>query len=189
MKSGAILRQSRWIWVAVFVIVVVLFSPTAIRADFADDVQNMSSSKSTRTSTTTPRVVDHVDEIMAGGTLAGSSLLPFIKRLLIPKEEFRALKETISKGVHWEDMVTMTVIGWLTVPTVQWPYQKLLPDLIKPKVPFRSTVMYVLANHLQQIARIALLVYFVDIFKMLCIGMGFDFCKMSKFPHAFAQIA
>ena len=44
-------------------------------------------------------------------------------------------------------------------------------------------------DRVQQIARIAALVYLVDIFKMICIGLGFIFCKMSVVPHAFAQAA
>ena len=175
------LRLSWWV-------LAIAATPLPVQADFAEDVQNMSS----KSATTTPRFLDppmtRLEEIMAGGTLAGSSVLPFIKRLIIPKDEFQALKEAIGRGVHWEDMLMMTLLGWLTVPSLRWPYQH-LPDIIKPATPFRSTVMFILADHLQQIARIALVVYFVDIFKMLCIGLGFDFCKMSKFPHAFAQIA
>lgn len=155
-----------------------------VQADFAEEVQNVNK----KGATTTDRRMTRLEEIRVGGTLAGSSLLPFLKRLFIPKDEFQALAETISKTVHWEDMMLMSLVGWLTVPSLRWPYQN-LPVAIKPTTPFGKSAMYILADNLQQIARIALLVYFVDIFKMVCIGLGFDFCKMSKFPHAFAQIA
>lgn len=119
-------------------------------------------------------------------TLAGQGTA-FIKRFILPKEDFQEMVQTIGKSVHWEDMMLMALIGWATVPSIRWPYQH--NPVIKPQTPFRKTAIFVIADHLQQIARIALLVYVVDVIKMLCIGFGFDFCEMSKFPHAFAQVS
>lgn len=168
-----------------FICVLCLYSST-VNADFAEELKKASQSTTTTSNPTTPRST--IDDIMAGGTLAGSSFLPFVKRFILPKEEFHALMESISKAVHWEDMLLMTCIGWLVVPCIQYPYQH-LPMLKDQTIPFRSTPLFMVADLLQQIARIALLVYFVDIFKMICIGVGFRFCRMSSFPHAFAQIA
>lgn len=185
----------KWAFFLPLAVYHVLLSCTAVvYADFAEEVQKASSAPSgsgsginnNNNQPTSPR--SRLDDIMGGGTLAGSSFLPFVKRLILPKDEFNALMESIGKAVHWEDMLLMALIGWLTVPSIKFPYQN-LPVLKLQETPFQSTLMYLVADHLQQIARISLLVYFVDILKMICIGVGFDFCKMSHFPHAFAQIA
>eukprot|EP00977_Amphora_coffeiformis_P007028 scaffold1522_cov166-Amphora_coffeaeformis.AAC.6 len=159
-----------------------LVVPTIV-ADFAEDVQKASPKGGVTENPPTTRLED----IMASGTFAGSSLVPFFKRLFLSKEEFQALLDTLGRAVHVEDMIIMAFIGWMTVPSIRWPYQNF--SMIKPMTPFKSSLIYFLADHLQQIARIALLVYFVDILKMICIGLGFNFCRMHTFPHAFAQIA
>lgn len=155
--------------------------PLVVFADFAEEVEKTSQRAAHA------KGPPSLEEIMQSGTLAGSSLVPFVKRFVLSKEEFQNLVDAISKTVHWEDMIIVAYIGWMTVPSIRWPYQNF--PLIKPTTPFKSSWIYFLGDHLQQIARLALLVYVVDIFKMICIGLGFDFCRMHTFPHAFAQIA
>jgi small-conductance mechanosensitive channel len=127
-----------------------------------------------------------LEEMVSHSTLAGS-LKPAIRKLLLSKEEGAHLIQTISKMVHWEDLILILIAGWLVVPSIEIPYNWLgLPVNIAP---FRKTYTFAVADHLQQVAKIALAVYMVDIFKMLCIGSGFEFCQFSKFPHVFAETA
>lgn len=125
-----------------------------------------------------------LEEIAQTSTLAGS-FKPAVKRLLVSSEEANLIWHSIRATAHWEDLIIIMFFGWFTVPTLQFPYD-LAPFT---KEPFRKSYVFVAAEQIQQIAKIAFAVYVVDIVKMLCIGVGFDFCKMASFPHAFAQSA
>jgi hypothetical protein len=125
-----------------------------------------------------------VKEMVEHVTLAGS-LTPFVRRLFLSKEEFKHVLEIVSATVHWEDLTLILMLGWLSVPALKFPYEKLK---VTTK-PFRQSYTFVVADLLQQVAKIALAVYLMDIVKLFCIGMGFDFCKMKEFPHAFAHAA
>lgn len=54
---------------------------------------------------------------------------------------------------------------------------------------FQSTTTFLVSSHIQQIAKISLLVYLVDVFRIVAVGMGFNMWQMENFPHAFAQLA
>ena len=54
---------------------------------------------------------------------------------------------------------------------------------------FNSTPLYLVSDQVQQVAKIALIVYFVDVFRILAVGLGFNIWQMQKIPHAFAQLA
>lgn len=127
---------------------------------------------------------ERIEQMIQYSTL-GQSFKPFVKKLLLSKADADFLISSILATVHWEDIILIGMVGWLTVPLFQLPYERLHFSAIS----FSKTRLHLVADHLQQIARIALAIYLVDILKMTCIGMGFDFCKMEKFPHAFAQSA
>jgi small-conductance mechanosensitive channel len=135
----------------------------------------------------TPDKKQMMEEMVSHSTLAGS-FKPAIRKLLVSKEEGKDLLQTISHMVHWEDLILILVAGWLVVPSIEFPYSR-LPINLKSAVPFHKTYLYAVANHLQQVAKIALAVYIMDIVQMFCVGVGFEFCQFSKFPHFFAQAA
>jgi small-conductance mechanosensitive channel len=130
-------------------------------------------------------VSQSVDDFAAHSTLAGS-FKPVISKLLLTKEEVKLLWKALGATARWQDLVTILVVGWFIVPAFEIPY-KMFP--LNDDVPFRKTYTFLVADHIQQIAKIAFAVYVVDLLKMVCIGMGFEFCKMSAIPHAFAQSA
>lgn len=134
----------------------------------------------------TPDKKQMMEEMASHSTLAGS-FKPAIRKLLVTKEEGKTLLQAISHMVHWEDLILILVAGWLVVPSIELPYSRLPINV--SAVPFRKTYLYAVANHLQQVAKIALAVYMMDIVQMFCVGVGFEFCKFSKFPHFFAQAA
>lgn len=136
-------------------------------------------------------------------TLAGN-LRPFIKRLLIPRKELKTLWDSISSKGHIEDMILMAFLGWMTVPFINFVHtmfssrQKGELTNQQSRTPvfssqqrndFKSTKLYLVSDHVQQFAKIALAVYAVDVFKIFLSGMGFQSCQMRNFPHAFAQLA
>jgi small-conductance mechanosensitive channel len=136
----------------------------------------------------TPDKKQMMEDMVSHSTLA-ASFKPVIRKLLVSKEEGGQLLQTISDIVHWEDLILILVAGWLVVPSIEFPYNRLPINVINNHLPFRQTYLYAFANHLQQVAKIALAVYVMDIVQMFCIGLGFEFCKFSKFPHVFAQAA
>jgi len=113
------------------------------------------------------------------------------------------LAETIRATFKWEDLAILVVAGWAVVPMLRVPYEQHRerrirdqhmdferdgPPPIHPP-PFDRTKWHLLATHVEQVARIGLLVYAVDVVKVLCTTTGLEFCSMSKLPHAFAQSA
>jgi hypothetical protein len=83
----------------------------------------------------------------------------------VSKEEGKHLLQAISHMVHWEDLILILIAGWLVVPSIEFPYSKLPMNLKNANVPFRKTYLYAVANHLQQVAKIALAVYTWTLFK------------------------
>ena len=124
-----------------------------------------------------------VDHMIQHSTLAGN-FKPLIKRLIVSKAEATVLWKALKATTHWEDLALIVLVGWLSVPVMKFTYEHSLSNK-----PFSRSKTFMFTDHLQQIARIAFLVYLVDILKIVCIGMGFDFCSMGAFPHAFAQSA
>jgi len=116
------------------------------------------------------------------------------------KDTLSDVWDSLRTTVHWEDLLLLAILGWFTVPFLRVPYEMLpnntkwFPSLLSKedpqeggKRPFRRTLYFQLADHLQQITKIALAVYCVDIFKLVLMGAGLQFAKMGRFPHAFAQ--
>jgi len=107
---------------------------------------------------------------------------PTASPTLASKEHALKVWNSIAQAAHWEDLILLAVVGWLTVPTLYLPY-----EAVRDR-PFSQSNLHFIADHLQQISRIALLIYCVDLLKMFSIGCGLHFVKMEEFPHAFAQI-
>lgn len=177
-------RSSPWLrpccvvgclWVLVAWIPVIQASPIdpagSGTGGFAEEVKKASSA-----------IKSSVQNLAGYGTLAGQQ--GFLARVLISREEAKLLYKTVEQTVHFEDLLLIVLIGWTTVPVLKIPYEKLMMQR-----PFGDTALFVLADHLQQIAKIATLVYLTDILQLYCVGLGFDFCKMGNVPHAFAQAA
>ncbi|KAL7561055.1 hypothetical protein ACA910_011891 [Epithemia clementina (nom. ined.)] len=144
---------------------------------------------------------------------------PFLKRFLLSKQDVKTLLTVVRSKVHVEDIVFMAAVGWLLVPILKLIYNLLVGRLIvrhpsrepsssrssrsvvrsaksafykntKASAPsFKSTSMYLVSDHIQQLTKIALLVYLVDVFRILAVSLGFNMWQMQNFPHAFAQLA
>jgi small-conductance mechanosensitive channel len=145
-------------------------------------------------------------------TFAGRSQSSLISHFFLSKADVAQLWKTLTTSVHWEDLVLLAVIAWGSVPTVQKMPLIRLPR-IKPPAPVGEQqgrdkerieeeeeaketttghhhwVVLLIADHVQQMAKIALAVYLVDAFKLTCIALGFEWVRRGNAPHAFAQSA
>jgi len=114
------------------------------------------------------------------------------------RDQLVALGQSLLKTVHWQDLLLLTALGWGTVPLVQLPYDLTPRYWLNPssessdnstKLPYRRTVYYQVADHLQQVTKIALIVYLMDVVKLIFLGLGWKLYKFNQLPHAFAQTA
>ena len=195
MKSHRVLEMTH------LFLMLLLLRPILIHS-MPPETKDGSASPTAATPTTSSTVFQDVQNTFSGATrslkqlmqdMAGHSTLaglgePVIKKLHLSHEESTLLFQSLAKTVHFEDIVLIAAVGWLSVPAVQFPYQQ-LPPRVRENLEYLYKYVHLCLDHVQQIAKIALLVYLVDIVKMICIGMGFEICKMDAFPHAFAQSA
>ena len=140
-------------------------------------------------------------------TLAGRPK-PVLRTILFShsKQELSELLRSLSMIVHWQDLLILVALGWGTAPLLQLPYDLAVKSHAVSSSkstqdgsdksqneqhhrPYRRTIYYQLADHLQQVTKIAVAVYIVDVIKLLCIGLGWDVAKFAQLPHAFCQSA
>jgi len=128
-----------------------------------------------------------ISEMRGHSTIAGT-VIPVARKLYISRQELISIWKGVSEVVHLEDVALFAVIGFLSVPAIRYPF-KHLPIEIQSSLKSYYRALQSILEQVQQLAKIALVVYVVDVLKIICIGMGFRFFKMEQFPHAFAQIA
>lgn len=122
-----------------------------------------------------------ISQLSRYGTFTGHQ--GFLDRVILPRNELKEMLAPLLQAIHPEDMLLLLTLGWMTVPVLQYPYEKVLFQTAS----FEKSPAYVMATLVQQAARIAVLVYLVDIIQLVCISFGFEFCKLGNMPHAFAQ--
>ena len=130
---------------------------------------------------------DVLQEMSHHSTLAGG-MESVVSKLHLTRAELAELAKSLKETVHVEDLAMFVALGWLSLPAIQLPYRS-LPVHMQKSLKYWYKMTHFFLDHVQQAAKIAVLVYLLDIFKIICIGMGFDFCKMHAFPHAFCQAA
>jgi hypothetical protein len=138
----------------------------AARAEQAHTTNNKARKPTTQTNTNAP----HIRELQQYSTLAGA-IQPALRKLIAGKDQLTLVWSAIQATAHWEDVVLLTVVGWLLVPAVQLSYEQFVNQAQKqhaPKqTPFQDSRLYLLARHVAHISRIALLIYAVDIVQMI----------------------
>lgn len=128
---------------------------------------------------------------------------PTVSKFRLSRQEASMLLKTIFRTARWEDLLLILVVGWCTVPAFQIPYDyyyefKTDPSNADDPVfrhrrnkQFRESILYALASHLSQIAKIAFAVYIVDVIQMFVIGLNLVPPAVKNYmenaPHAFAQ--
>jgi small-conductance mechanosensitive channel len=130
---------------------------------------------------------------------------PLVQRFKLNPDESKLLKAAIKEMTHWEDLALLLLTGWLCVPAVHMSYDQVMAKRYnkqqkelqqqehqsqsQPIKPFRKSLAYLVARALQQISRIAIVVYCFDLIKMVCIFLRVNMLYFNHIPHAFAQAA
>ena len=131
-------------------------------------------------------------------TLAGKEqpMCRTVWQSVLPKREkcLEILRDSVRKIVHLEDITVLLALGWMTVPLGRFLYEW-LPSAVpwyNNSKKFRKTIYYEIVDHIQQIARIAMAVYVVDIVKLAVVACGYTLPGMisakADLPHAFGHI-
>lgn len=132
-------------------------------------------------------VGDSIRGIVSGNILAGK-MTPLIRKFLhLDDRERTVIHKALRESVHVEDLMFLIFAGWMFVPALKLPYSQ-LPSSARESLSDYYHVLRLLLEQVQQIAKLALLVYFVDIVKIVLTGMGFESFDNIEFPNAFAQI-
>jgi small-conductance mechanosensitive channel len=130
-------------------------------------------------------VFDSVEEILETSTLAGQ-ISPLIQKFLLSKAQRQAIWSGIRHVAKFSDICFLVVLGWALVPTLTLPYERWMSS---PNTPhFRSTKTYHVADSLSQVAKLAMLVYVVDMIKIFLLGAGFGIPRGERLTHAFSYI-
>ena len=108
-------------------------------------------------------------------TAFAGKFFPILSKLVISPTKARKIWKEVSKVVDKSDLIFIFFIGWLLVPLVGFPYEKLNKgkalegEQERKHVPFRGTHLFIYLDHLSQACKVAALVYFFD---CLSIGVG-----------------
>jgi small-conductance mechanosensitive channel len=143
-------------------------------------------------------VVDVVDDILEGAQNVGSflkdeihrtflagNILPALDKLHINPEKFHRISNALAKVSDWRDFAFLITLAYAIDPALQFPYNL----FSKKKKRYVDTVYHVVADHLQQVSRIALLCYLVDLMEIVVIEMGFKWDLIPRIPNLFAKSA
>ena len=118
-------------------------------------------------------------------TFLAGNILPTLDKLLITPEKFQRIVTSLSQVSDWQDFLFLMTLAYGIVPLFRLPYNSLMKD----KKDFVDTGYHVVADHLQQVSRIALMCYLVDLVKVIIVEMGFDGEVIPHIPKVFARTA
>lgn len=132
-----------------------------------------------------------LENLIKDSALAGN-IWPVIKKLVITPDKAKLMLTKTAEVIEWQDLVLIVFLGWFSVPLLRYPMENIVMSgdgaMIQPKKRFRETVAFHVADHVSQIARLALLVYGVDVIKIFLTCMGFSFPHLQELPKTFAKV-
>ena len=141
-------------------------------------------------------VDDAVDDILEGVQQVGSflrdevhrtflagNILPALNKLFITPEKFQRIITTVGEVADWQDILFLLTLAFGVMPLVRLPYN----SIVKKMNNFEDSSCRVVADHLQQVSRIALVCYLVDLLKVVVIEMGFGWEILPHIPNLFAR--
>ncbi|KAI2508160.1 mechanosensitive ion channel [Fragilaria crotonensis] len=141
-------------------------------------------------------VDDAVDDILEGVQQVGSflreevhrtflagNILPTLNKLFITPEKFQRIITTVGEVSDWQDVFFLLTLAFGVVPLVRLPYNSIVKGMNK----FEDSLYHVVADNLQQVSRIALVCYLVDLLKVVVIEMGFVWEMLPHIPNLFAK--
>lgn len=119
-------------------------------------------------------------------TFLAGNILPAMEKLVLTPEKFQNIRKTLGQVTDWQDFLFLLTLAYATVPMFKLPYSIIARN---SKQPFHKTGYRLVAEHMQQVSRIALLCYLVDMLKVVVIEMGYTWKIIPHMPNAFARSA
>lgn len=120
-------------------------------------------------------------------TFLAGNILPTLDKLFITPEKFQRIITTVDEVADWQDVIFLLTLAFGVVPLVRLPYIALVNKDTAKK--FEDSPSHVVADHIQQVSRIALLCFLVDLLKVVIIEMGFAWELIPHIPNLFARTA
>jgi small-conductance mechanosensitive channel len=117
--------------------------------------------------------------------MAGGQIVPALSKFAVGKDKLSEIGEHLIDAVHPGDFAFLALLGWASVPFCGLLFATF--DR-KRKHPYNESYMYQLANHISQAARIALVVYAVDLVVVVLNTLGFAYFHVGQVSQAFAKI-
>ena len=143
-------------------------------------------------------VDDVVDDIFEGVQQVGSfiseevhrtflagNILPTLDKLILTPDKFRRIIATLGQVSDWQDVFFLLTLAYGIVPLFRLPFALFLRD----KRNFEETGYHVVADLVQQVSKIALVCYVVDVLKVVIVEMGFEWDIIPHIPNLFARAA
>jgi small-conductance mechanosensitive channel len=130
-------------------------------------------------------VYESVEDLIEQSTLAGR-IRPILGKFMISKSQWQAIFAGVSQVAQISDILFLLAIGYLLVPIVEKPYNALVPSAVTR--PFKQTKRYDMVETIAHLAQLALLVYCVDIIKIILVGIGFTIPRGDRISHAFSYV-
>ena len=90
---------------------------------------------------------------------------------------------TLSLLLQWYDLLIIVLVGWFLVPTVA-----IFHNAVTTEFTYDKSWTKIVAKHIQQLAKLATLVYIADIAVVALGAVGFDFDSLSVYSMGFARI-
>jgi small-conductance mechanosensitive channel len=138
--------------------------------------------------------------------LAGK-ILPITTRLWTVKIKYKDIISAIRNLASPSELILLILLGWTTVPILQYPYNKFFIESSpremkapattstmmedgattdtevvenKKSVPFHQTIVFMIADHIARASKISILVYAIDCMAVTLKTLGFDVKNYSQ---------
>lgn len=132
---------------------------------------------------------DHIEGTIEHYSALAGKIFPVLSKLYISPDKARNIFKQIQKVQEPGDWIFIFLLGWVTIPVVKYPYEKLVMgsstrDTAKggsptsSKRPFQESFLYYFADHLSQAGKIAALVYGLDCIAIALETIGFSHVTM-----------
>jgi small-conductance mechanosensitive channel len=134
------------------------------------------------------------EEVVEYYTAFAGKFFPILSKLVISPKKARKIWKEVSTVIDMSDLVFIFFIGWLLVPLVRFPYERLgnvevttldKAEVIEGKqkrkhIPFSGTYVYLYLDHLSRACKVAALVYLIDCLAICIDTMGFNVKNYSQ---------
>ena len=115
--------------------------------------------------------------------LAGH-IFPTVDKFLVTPHEARHIFRNVLSVFAWQDVLVIVLVGWLIVPTTQIVYDYALPT----QTAFVTTYLSIFFSIISEMAKIALMVYIIDLIDIALATLEFDIVHRINLPQTFAKI-